>query len=275
MFEINKEKCVHCGKCINDCSANALSFDVENFPVIDEQKCFKCQHCLAVCPVGAVSVCGKHPEDSDEIYSHDSEMMLNLIKSRRSIRHYKQENIPAEKLQKLKSMLKYVPTGVNFHRLHFSFIDDIEVMNEFRDYVNQKIVNALTKKPVKPIVDKFSGCAKAFLSGKDIVFRGAPHIVVVSTPVNAPCYNVDPIIALSYFELYAQSMSIGTCWCGIAEFCLMVMPELSDYLEIPDGYKASYVMLFGTPDINYARTVQPEELEIKSIKMNFKKKQDL
>lgn len=266
MFEIDKEKCIHCGLCIKDCSALALKFDENKIPQIDENRCFKCQHCLAVCPTGALSVCNKHPKNSDSIIEHDSENILNLIKSRRSIRHYKQQNLELEKIQKLKEMLNYVPTGCNNHRLHFSFIDDIEVMNEFRNYVNGKIVEALTKKPVKAIVNKFGRLTKAFVDGADIIFRGAPHLIVVSTPVNAPCYKIDPTIALSYFELYAQSLNIGTCWCGLAEFCLLVMPELSEYLNIPEGYKASYVMLFGEPDIKYSRTIQPEPYSVVSVK---------
>ena len=67
-------------------------------------------------------------------------------------------------------------------------------------------------------------------------------------------------------------MNVGTCWCGLVEFCLMVMPELSDYLNIPAGYKPSYVMLFGELDIKFARTVQPEPFEIQSVqKGTFKK----
>ena len=272
MFEVDREKCIHCGQCINDCSAKALEFNDEKIPVIDENKCFKCQHCLAICPTGALSVCAKNPENSDKIYSQDPDMILNLIKSRRSYRHYKQQNLAKDKMEKLKNMLNWVSTGCNFHKLPFAFIDDIEVVYEFRTYVNKKIIDALTKKPVKAIVNKFNRYLKSFLNGDDIVFRGAPHMVVVSTPVNAPCYDVDPMIALSYFELYAQSMNVGTCWCGLAEFCLMIMPELSDYLEIPKGYKASYVMLFGEPDVKYARTVQPEPFEITSVKKGeFKK----
>lgn len=272
MFKIDEEKCIHCGLCIKDCSANALEFNENKIPQIDEKKCFKCQHCLAICPTGALSVCGKEPQNSELIWQQNPDSVLNLIKSRRSFRHYKQENLDSDKIQKLKNMLKFVPTGCNNHRLHFSFIDDIEVMNEFRSYVNEKILNALTKKPVKPLVDKFSRYLKRFLNGEDIVFRGAPHILVVSTPVDAPCYQIDPTIALSYFELYAQSMNVGTCWCGLGEYCLLIMPELSEYLNIPKGYKASYMMLFGEPDIKYSRTVQPEEVEIVSVKKKeFKK----
>lgn len=272
MFEIDKNKCINCGLCIKDCSAKALQFDENKFPMIDEKRCFKCQHCLAVCPVGALSVCGKSPENSNKIFSQNPDMILNLIQSRRSCRHYKQINLSPEKLVKLKNMLKYVPTGVNFHKLHFAFIDDIDVMNEFRNHVNEKIMNALTTKPVKVIAEKFSRYSKMFLSGEDVLFRGAPHLVVVSVPDNAPCKNVDPFIALSYFELYANSMEIGTCWCGLVQFCIKVMPELVEYLGIPNGYNPACVMLFGEPDIKFARTVQPEPFEIVSVKKGeFKK----
>lgn len=272
MFKIDEEKCIHCGLCIKDCSADAIEFNENKIPVMDEKKCFKCQHCMAICPVGALSVCDKDPQNSDAIWAQNPDSVLNLIKSRRSCRHYKQENVSSEKMQKLKDMLKFVPTGCNNHRLHFSFIDDIEVMNEFRSHVNGKILDALTKKAVKPLVDKFGRYTKRFVEGEDIVFRTAPHILVVSTPVDAPCYEIDPTIALSYFELYANSMGIGTCWCGLGEFCLLVMPELSEYLEVPQGYKASYMMLFGEPENKYARTVQPEEVKIVSVqKGGFKK----
>lgn len=272
MFEVNKEKCIHCGLCIKDCSACALNFDENNVLQIDESRCFKCQHCMAVCPVGALSVCGKNPENSDAIWQQNPDNILNLIKSRRSVRHYKQQNLDFEKMQKLKEMLKFVPTGCNNHRLHFSFIDDIEVMNEFRGYVNGKILDALTNKTIKPLVEKFGRYSKRFLDGEDIVFRTAPHMLVVSTPVDAPCADIDPTIALSYFELYAQSMNVGTCWCGLGKFCLLVLPELSEYLQVPQGYKASYVMLFGEPDVKFARTVQPEEVKIVSVKKGeFKK----
>ncbi len=272
MFEIDKTKCIHCGLCIRDCSAKALQFDEDKFPIINEKRCFKCQHCLAVCPVEALSVCGKAPENSDKIYEQNPDMILNLIKSRRSCRHYKQENLSPEKLTKLKDMLKYVPTGVNFHKLHFAFIDDIEVMNEFRNHVNTNVMNALTVKPVKVIAKKFSRYSKMFLAGEDVLFRGAPHLVVVSAPDNAPCKNVDPFIALSYFELYANSMGVGTCWCGLVQFCIKVMPEVVEYLGIPSGYKPAYVMLFGEPDIKFARTIQPESFEIVSVKQGkFKK----
>ena len=143
-FSVN-EKCIHCGKCVKDCLSKALKFDENKIPVLDESKCKKCQHCMAVCPVGALSIMGKNPEDSDLPNNlPDGEQVLNLIKNRRSDRHYKRENLDKETIEKLKNMLNWVPTGVNDHRLHFSFIDDVDVMDEFRDYANGKLLRILS-----------------------------------------------------------------------------------------------------------------------------------
>lgn len=262
---IDEEKCIRCGLCVKDCTAGVLEQAENEVPKITEngeKRCIKCQHCLAVCPTGALSIFGKNPQDSDSIREVNSDDVLNLIKSRRSYRHYKQENLDKETMDKLKNMLNWVPTGCNNHRLHFAFIDDIAVMNDFRGYVTSTLIKILTKTPVKPIMDKFGKYKNSFLNGEDVIFRGAPHLIVACTPIDAPCADIDPIIALSYFELYAQSLNVATVWCGFAAICFKMFPELCSQLKIPDGYKASYVMLFGPRDIKYARTTQPEPYTI-------------
>lgn len=262
---IDENKCTHCGLCVKDCSAKVLEQNENEVPHLaenGENRCIKCQHCLAICPTGALSIFGKNPQDSDSIKKIDSEAVLNLIKSRRSIRHYKSENLDKETLEKLKNMLNWVPTGCNNHRLHFAFIDDIAVMNDFRGYVTSTLIKILTKTLIKPVVEKFGKYKEAFLNGEDVIFRGAPHLIVACSPIDAPCADIDPVIALSYFELYAQSLGVGTVWCGFAEICLKMLPELCRQLQIPDGYKASYVMLFGPQDIKYSRTTQPEPYTI-------------
>ena len=265
---IDKEKCIHCGLCIKDCIAYSLEFDENNVPKFaqgGEDRCIQCQHCLSVCPVGAVSILGKNPENSEPLYAQNPDMILNLIKSRRSFRHYKQENLSPEIIQKLKDMLNWTPTGCNFHKLHFAFVEDKAVMDKIRDYVNTKIINIIKKVPYHKAAKKFAHYLDAMVAGEDVIFRKAPHMVVVSVPLNAPCVSEDPVIALSYFELYAQSLGVATCWCGFAQLCMQLFPELGIQMNILEGYKPAYVMLFGPADIKYSRTTQPEPFEFYTV----------
>ena len=113
---------------------------------------------------------------------------------------------------------------------------------------------------------------------EDIIFRNAPHMIVVSSHIHAPCANVDPIIALSYIELYAKTLGLGTCWCGFAQACFKLLPKLSNMVNVPDGYKPVYVMLIGYPAVNYPRTIIPEKFpiseikDVEDIKMNWTEK---
>lgn len=93
--------------------------------------------------------------------------------------------------------------------------------------------------------------------GVDTLFRGAPHLLVASVPKDVPSPLPDCLIALSYFELYAQASGVGTVWDGLAKWAINdLVPETRRRLGIPDDHLIGYCMAFGRPAVHYARTVQ-------------------
>jgi len=67
----------------------------------------------------------------------------------------------------------------------------------------------------------------------------------------------DCLIALSYFELFAQANGVGTVWNGLAKWAINdLVPEARHLLGIPDDHLTGYVMAFGKPAVHYHRTVQ-------------------
>ncbi len=266
-FEVDSQKCVRCGACIRDCAPGILASGEDGLPVLlpgSEARCTRCQHCLAVCPAGAVSIFGRNPADSTPAGNlPEPESMLRLIRLRRSCRSYQRKNVDAETLDRLKSMLAWVPTGVNNHRLDFAFVDDLAVMDEIRNSVNARTLERMNSAP-----ETLGGLLRyreQVLAGKDVIFRGAPHMLVVSAPEDSPCPAYDPTIALSYFELYAQSLGLGTVWCGLAAAMFSLFPDLGERVGIPAGYRLGYVMLFGPAAVRYPRATQPEPVRIHSV----------
>lgn len=267
-IEFDKEKCVKCGACAKDCITYSIDFDEIGYPKIaidGEERCISCQHCFAICPTGAITFNDKKPEDASLVNYGNSDEILSLIKSRRSIRQFENENISGEQFKQLKEMLAYIPTGCNYNSLHFSIIESKSVMEKIKNYTYEKLLKLISNKFTEKYAGKFIKYKQAIENGEDVIFRNAPHMIVVSTSIKAPCANIDPIIALSYFELYAQSLRIGTCWCGFAQACFKIMPKLSSVVKIPDGYKPAYVMLFGKSKVKYNRTILPKSFLITEI----------
>ena len=263
-IKIDKEKCIQCGLCVSDCVSKSIGLDQENYPkMIYGERCLACQHCMTICPQGALSFNEKNPDDSEK---PSNQTLLSLIKSRRSIRQFLDEELTEEEFGKIKEMLPYIPTGCNSHKMHFSIVEKKTVMRALKEKVNNKLIKLLNNKILSPVVKHFETYKKSFENGEDIIFRNAPHMIVVSSPITAPCAPQDPIIALSYIELYANSLGFGTCWCGYGEICMKIFPELCELLDVPKGYAPIYTMLLGKPAVKYSRTPQPEPYTISEIK---------
>ncbi len=269
MVDIDKAKCARCGACVRDCIVGTLKTGSDGFPVMtpeDAEFCIQCQHCLAVCPKGAVTCNGVSAADvplSGQV--PDPDRVLNLLRQRRSVRHFKDENVSGEILKKLEDSLRWSPTGCNARMLHFSIVEDKARMEFYREEVRKSLL-FLQKTGIMqlfyPNLNRYLDKIKA---GEDVIFRKAPHIIVASVHKKAPCKEADPWLALSYFDCMAQSLGLGTCWCGFGVYAFKYISKIRKTLELPDGFRVAAVMLFGYPDVTYARATLPQEFPVHRI----------
>ena len=264
-ISVDRSKCIHCGMCIRDCIVQCIQFDAEKIPRYvegGEKICVACQHCMAICPKGALSFGGKNPGELEPAACANSDELLQLIKSRRSFRFYKKQDVPTEKISKIIDMLAFPPKGGNINTLHFSIVGTAEKMREISRVTYEKIQTRENPTPTM----KF--CLENFKAGADFVYRDAPSLVAVSVDKSKAipgCENADPIISLSYLELYAQSLGLGTLWTDAALTIAQEIPEVRALLEIPEGYDLNYIMLLGVPAVKYQRTVNREPANVKII----------
>ena len=267
-FIVDDKRCVRCGNCAKDCISEIIEQKGKSLPGIKpekEENCLQCQHCLAVCPVGAISILGRNPSDSLELKAGSFpslSQMTNLMRGRRSIRHYRDENVEPVLLKNLLATVANAPTGVNRRDLTFTVIDDKVAMGRFREMALKALRQAIKDGKVAESAGYLLEAVPAWFERKqDIVFRGAPHLLIVSAPPDAPCPQEDVVLALAYFELISQSAGLGTVWCGLVKWLLETMPELKPVLGLPADHKY-YCMLFGVPAIRFARTVQRDDAAV-------------
>jgi nitroreductase len=184
--------------------------------------------------------------------------MILLVRGRRSYRHYKNQNVSTSLIGELLNAIAHAPTGNNNQRLTFTVLDDMVTMKSFQE----RMITSLSEKLGHPRQkdDWFlDNIASTILeTGPSAIFYNAPYLLIVSSPLTVYTAREDVIIALSYFDLLAQSAGLGTVWCGIVKSMLESLPELKEILKIPENHYY-FPMLFGLPDIKYHRTVQRDD----------------
>ncbi|WP_462323403.1 nitroreductase family protein [Desulfoplanes sp.] len=263
-FNLNQDRCITCGNCVADCPPQCIVMEKGGFPVIpDEKKCIGCQHCLAVCPTGAISIMGVVPDTSLSLTYEmpTAHSMETLIKGRRSVRHYKKQPLEPATIQNLLEIAWHAPTSTNSQGVLFT----ATMTREATVALGEEIYARLGKMipgldPEKDtLAHKYMRMAHGAYTkhGKDVILRGAPHILIASAPGKGAVPGVDCVIALTNFELMAQTMGIGTLWDGMLTWCLAdFFPDLAERLGVPKAHKIGYCMAFGRPAVQYHRTVQ-------------------
>ncbi len=259
-FKIDETRCIQCGECATDCPAGVIA--MQDYPVMtDEEGCIRCQHCLAVCPTAAVSILDRDPDMSIFLKGNlpGPLQMAALIKGRRSVRRYQEANVPADLLDELLETAWHAPTGVNNQGVLFTVVRDRTVLASLRQEVHARVekLAAAGGLPEGMVGRYLSLVLSAWKeSENDVLFRGAPHLLITSSPASAPCPVQDAHIALATFDLLAQSRGLGTLWDGIFMMALGLFPDLTRRLGIPEDHLVGYAMVFGLPAVQYHRTVQ-------------------
>ncbi len=269
-FQVDQAKCIRCGECVNDCPVNILVIG-EAVPFVAEGRsgdCIGCQHCLAVCPEGAVSVLGLRPADSlrlDKGALPSWDQIDRLIRGRRSVRRYLDEDVDPALIRQLLQTACHAPSGRNDRRLSFSVIDNREVMDRIREQLFDGLSGLISNSELPPGYEFFVDIVNGWkMYQADVLFRWAPHLVVACVPEDSSSAEADGVISLSYFEIGAQCAGLGTLWNGLVKMALNLLPDMQTALEVPEGSRVAFTMSFGWPDVSYARSAQYEPV-IRSI----------
>jgi ferredoxin len=261
-LKIDEEKCVKCGLCISECPLDLIQGKKNEIPTTveeAEESCLGCQHCYSVCPTGALSIFGLDPEkDSIKIKKENlptGESMELLARSRRSIRKFKNENVPQEIIESILKVTANAPTAANSCGLKFDVINDREKINKLRNEIMAPLDAFKENKDLSEELALIDFPVELFKEDKiDPIFQGAPHALIISSQSDVKFSSiVDVVIAMSYFELIAQAHGIGTLWVGRMKMILEVLPEIKKKLITP-GAGDYYCMVFGYPAVKFART---------------------
>lgn len=246
--------------CVDVCPTMVLKVDPETKVVTYENRknCIFCGHCAAICPVGSISMFGITPETEEKEMKAD-QPTIRAIKMARTCRKYHPEPLPKDDLMKVISIAKYSASSSNVRPLHFTVLS-----RNVMDTLSLSIAQEVSKNP------KYSKIAGLVEKGVDVVFRGAPHMILMSAPADkAAIAMADASIAGRDIQLNAESMGLGMFWCGFLLASVASSQELHDACGVPEGHKILMAMGIGRPKIKFARPALRRNLK-EGVDITFK-----
>lgn len=278
---IDTVKCTGCGKCVTVCPKQVLYLDKKKAKV-NENECMLCSHCYAVCAFGAVGF--DHELDTIEFDTFkykekilgsaniSPETLVNIFRSRRSIRKFKNEEIDDDVLRDLIEFAVTAPSGSNCQEWEFTVINGREKVWEFavrlKDFfirINKMAGNRFVRYLSVPIMGKtlinyyrdhyetVELAIKESDIGVDLLFHGAPCVIIVHGPMDGSTPVEDAAYAAYNICMLAHYMDLGTCLIGFAVEALNRSPDIKEEFDIYEKNRIHAVIAIGKPAVKFTK----------------------
>ena len=242
---IDAEKCIGCGRCVNDCINQYLVLiEDENSKkkvlFKERGRCLECGHCNAICPQGAISG-GK----IDELEGCE-DALLTLMGAKRTVRNYiKGSVISQEHLDRIVMAGHSAPTDRNRKSARILFIKDIlpQVYNTALDYLVAEVKKTGTINPL--FVPTMTLDSK-----RDEVLWNAEYLVAF---VGLPSSLIDASISAERMQLEAASLGVGTAYRGDMKTAINNVPELRELLGVRSNEEVLITFTMGKTNLKYLR----------------------
>jgi nitroreductase len=161
---------------------------------------------------------------------------LMTIKSRRSVRRYKEEQVKDEELRQIMDAAISAPNCLNQQKWHFSVVQDADLLRRVVEKVKERLIDS----PIKFL-------AQVAASPGYSTFYHAPTVIFITGEEGANFVQIDCAMAAQNMVLAAQSMNIGSCVITTPIF-LFAFEDASQWkkeLRIPDNHSYACTVALG------------------------------
>ncbi|QDR80725.1 nitroreductase family protein [Sporomusa termitida] len=261
LLETNQQRCIQCGICAEVCPVGVLIKGTAGIEQILPQACIACGHCVAVCPQAAINnqkalLANQVTLERFPVLSEKD--AREFLRSRRSVRRYKNTPVPRDQLLKLIDIARFAPTGSNSQGVSYIIIEDSKILRQ----ATAATINWMEEQPKTHWSFDYH-IRSYYETEKDPILRGAPHLILAVTETALAHARENTIFSFAYLELFAPALGLGSCWAGLFEMCAFAnYIPLIKLFNIPKGKVITGAVMVGYPQYPYYRLVDRNPLAV-------------
>jgi nitroreductase len=166
---------------------------------------------------------------------------------------YTDEILPRETLEQLIRMARYAPSGHNTQPTSWLVIYSKDEVRKLAGLTVEFLRTVLESQPEFARSLHMDNIVGGWDEGRELVFRGAPHIIIAHAPKDERTAPIGCVIAQANVELAASALGLGACWAGYFNIASLNYPPLQDALDLPEGHQNFGALMIGYPKYKYHR----------------------
>jgi nitroreductase len=192
--------------------------------------------------------------------------LLKVINERKSIRAFKTDPVPREKIEEIVSLTIHAPSAINLQPWEF-----IVVTGEEKERLGRRLIKAYREKQIScgpgnvkplpktiakrgaktlelmdPFFQEMGIDSNQFINEGSCNFYGAPVAILICQDDSFPKARfVDIGLVLAYFILVAHEFGLATCPIGLI---IAYEDEIKDLLNIPENKNVVIGVALGYPN---------------------------
>jgi NAD-dependent dihydropyrimidine dehydrogenase PreA subunit len=127
-----EDKCNKCMLCVRDCVSGVWRI-VDGVPApVQPDLCNLCSHCIAVCPRDAILHEGLNAAQTTKVNRKNllPNVYRDIVMSRRSVRQFREREVPREVIEQVLSLARYAPTASNEQNVGYIVITDKKLIEK-------------------------------------------------------------------------------------------------------------------------------------------------
>lgn len=270
LIQVDERKCIKCDLCAKVCPIGIIEMDAEGFPQTSWEKCIACGHCVSVCPNAALDhqqAPLAHQVSRNESLDLKVDQAVEFLRSRRSIREFKQDPVSHDDIVKMLDMARFAPTPGNSQGVSYLIIDNKETLKQITEHTIKFIEENNASQTPDTAGIRQHQIDRYYNKQQDVVLLNAPCLILALLD-KKHTYKGNPhrsaTLSMIYAALFAPVVGLATCWAGLAE-----APMFADYrpvldlLPIPEGKIVAGAMMVGYPKYQHRRMPDRDPLDVK------------